>query len=252
MTDQTQTDPPVLTERRTMRWLLGGQVVVALLLKLADAAGMLPSLLAPSSDAPALNRPTQPGDQTRRYQPSNPTQPGAGIDPNMPSQLIVTTQGVDTVTLRGAIAPGDGARIVAELQRIAPTIVTLDSPGGSVSDALEIGRTLRQLEMTTQIAEQSVCLSACPYIFVGGVQRTVAEGARVGVHQHSFGENTMLPAFLATQDIQSGQAEVLAHFDDMGIDLRIMGPALATPSNEIYILNRTELTDWNVVSEGAS
>ncbi|PJI84945.1 hypothetical protein BC777_2939 [Yoonia maricola] len=232
-----------------MRWLLGGQVVIALFLILADVAGMLPTLFNQASDAPALNRPTQPGDQTRRYQPSNPTQPGAGIDPNMPSQLTLTTQRIDTVTLRGAIAPGDGVRITAELQRIAPETVRLDSPGGSVSDALEIGRVLRQLEVATQIADESVCLSACPYIFVGGVQRSTDTGARLGVHQHSFGESTILPAFLATQDIQSGQAEVLAHLDEMGIDLRIMGPALATPANEIYILTQTELTDWNVVSD---
>ena len=86
-------------------------------------------------------------------------------------------------------------------------------------------------------------------MFVGGVDRTVGADARLGVHQHSFGESTMLPAFLATQDIQSGQAKVLAHLDDMGIDLRIMGPALATPANEIYILTTTELADWNVVTK---
>ena len=248
----TEGAPEMPTERRTMRWLLGGQVVVALFLILADVAGMLPALMSPASDAPALNRPTQPGDQTRQYRPSNPTRPGAGIDPNMPSQLTLTTQGLDTVTLRGAIAPGDGVRIVAELQRIAPAVVILDSPGGSVSDALEIGRVIRILEVTTQIPSGNVCLSACPYVFVGGLQRSVDPDGRLGVHQHSFGESTILPAFLATQDIQSGQAEVLAHLDDMGIDLRIMGPALATPANEIYILTQDELTDWNVVSEPES
>lgn len=241
----TQGDPPVQTERRTMRWLLGGQVVVALFLILADVISILPAMLQPGSDAPELTRPTQPGDQTRRYRPSNP---GGGIDPDMPSQLTVSTQGTDTVILRGAIAPGDGARIIAELERIAPAIVLLDSPGGSVMDALTIGRSLRRLALATQINDGSICLSACPYIFVGGTQRRIDEGARLGVHQHSFGESTILPAFLATQDIQSGQAEVLAHLDAMGIDLRIMGPALATPANEIYILSQTELTDWNVIT----
>tara|TARA_R110002020_G_scaffold239934_8_gene452522 strand:+ start:4900 stop:5604 length:705 start_codon:yes stop_codon:yes gene_type:complete len=232
-----------------MRWLLGGQVVVALFLILSDVAGMLPTLLSPGSDAPELNSPTYPGDQTRRYRPSNPTQPGAGIDPDMPSQLTLTTQGTDTVTLRGAISPGDGDRIGAELQRIAPATAVIESPGGSVADALEIGRALRRLGIATRLPDEGVCLSACPYMFVGGVDRTVGTDARLGVHQHSFGESTMLPAFLATQDIQSGQAKVLAHLDDMGIDLRIMGPALATPANEIYILTTTELADWNVVTE---
>jgi len=252
MTEETNTDPPAMTERRTMRWLLGGQVAVAMFLILADVADILPSMFSPASDAPELTRPTQPGDQTRRYKPSNPSQPGAGIDPDMPSQLTLTTRGIDTVDLRGAIAPGDAQRIVAELRRISPAVVTLDSPGGSVADALDIGRALRSLEARTQITGESVCLSACPYIFVGGQERIIDEGGRLGVHQHSFGESTILPAFLATQDIQSGQAEVLAHLDEMGIDLRIMGPALATPANEIYILTQTELDDWKVITEPSS
>lgn len=249
MTDESQTSEPVQSERRTLRWLLGGQVVIALFLILADAGSMLPALFSPGSDAPELNRPTQPGDQTRRYQPSNPTRPGAGIDPNMPSQLTLTDIGSNEITIRGAIAPGDGERISAEIRRVSPTAVTLDSPGGSVSDGLEIGRALRSLGVETKVNDDAVCLSACPYIFVGGTSRTIADSGRLGVHQHSFGESTILPAFLATQDIQSGQAEVLEHLDEMGIDLRIMGPALATPANEIYILTDDELAEWNVVTE---
>ncbi|MDA9865241.1 hypothetical protein N9C96_01050 [bacterium] len=231
-----------------MKWLLGGQVAIALFLVFADAGAMVPKLFEPSSDAPELSRPTQPGDQTRRYSPSNPTQPGVTGDPDTPSRLEITTRGTDEVVLRGAIAPGDGVRTLSELRRIAPDTVTLDSPGGSVADALDIGRFLRDQGMSTQIAEDGVCFSACPYIFVSGVTRTVEDSGRLGVHQHSFGESTILPAFLATQDIQSGQAEVLQHLDDMGIDLRIMGPALATPANEIYILTADELSEWNVVT----
>lgn len=245
MTEDTQSLPP---ERRTLKWLLGVQVFIALALVAADAGSILPDLWNPPSNAPELNRPTQPGDQTRRYKPSNPTQPGAGIDPDMPSQLTLQTVGEGSVLIRGAITPGDGRRITAELQRLAPNDVALDSPGGSVSDALEIGRVVRQLGIDTGIDAGAVCLSACPYIFVGGVTRVVSDEARFGVHQHSYGESTLLPAFLATQDIQSGQAEVLEHFDRMGIDLRIMGPALATPANEIYILSPDELTDWNVIA----
>lgn len=232
-----------------MRWLLGGQIIVALFLILTDVGSMLPTLFTPPSNAPELMRPTQPGDQTRRYRPSNPSSPGTGIDPDMPSQLVLTTDGLDAVTLRGAIAPGDAARINAELNRISPQRVTLDSPGGSVLDAVAIGRLLRILGVTTQIEDVGVCFSACPYVFVGGAERRVEDGGRLGVHQHSFGESTILPAFLATRDIQSGQAQILDHLDKMGIDLRLMGPAMATPANEIYILSDKELLDWNVISD---
>ncbi|MEM8656616.1 MAG: hypothetical protein AAGF22_00855 [Pseudomonadota bacterium] len=248
MTSDAKLRDTTRAQRRTFKWLLGGQVFLAVLLVLSDAGTMVPQLLTMPSAAPELDRPTRPGDQTRRYRPSDPSLPGQSLGRDMPSQLTITSESSDTVSLRGAIAPGDGARISSELRLSKPSVVTLDSVGGSVTDALEIGRSLRSLGVETQIIDEAVCFSACPYIFVGGTTRVVAETGRLGVHQHSVGSSTILPAFLVTQEIQSGQAEVLEHLDGMGIDLRIMGPVLATPADEIYILTQTELEDWNVIS----
>lgn len=235
---------------RVMRWLLGAQIVLAALLIVIDLAPSVPGLLAPSQ-APELDRPTGPGDQVRHYRPGRPATPGPGVDPDMPRRLVaedVTIDGTIALRIRGAIAQGDGTRIVEELRTTRPALVLLDSPGGSVSDALAIGRALRDIGAETRLANDAVCFSACPYIFVGGTTRSVAESARLGVHQHAFGESTILPAFLAVEDIQRGQAGVLTHLADMGIDLRIMGPSMATPADEIYILTPEELSDWNVVT----
>ncbi|MFO6465634.1 hypothetical protein ACK8OR_14665 [Jannaschia sp. KMU-145] len=250
MTDEAAPAAKTHPERRTLRWLLGGQIAIAAVLVLIDLAPAVPGLMSPS-DAPALDRPTRPGDQTRRYRPRNPAHPGPGVDPDMPRRLILSTVEGDrpAVLLRGAVEPGDGERIVRALEAEAAELVQLDSPGGSVSDALDIGRTIRALGLDTALAPGAVCFSACPYMFTGGVARTVSEDARLGVHQHSFGESTLLPAFLAVEDVQRGQAEVLAHLDAMGIDLGIMGPAMATPADEIYILTGEELVDWDVVTE---
>lgn len=237
--------------RQTVRWLLSAQVVLALLLVLADLAPSLPGLVSPSRQ-PEMDLPTRPGDQTRRYRPRNPANPGPGVSPDMPRRLLAETVEIDGtpgLRLRGAIAPGDGARVIETLRTDQPVIVTLNSPGGSVMDALEIGRVIREIGAATRLEGAAVCFSACPYMFVGGTTRAASEAARLGVHQHSFGESTLLPAFLAVEDIQQGQAEVLTHLDAMGIDLRLMGPALATPADEIYILTAEELVDWNLVTE---
>ena len=94
-----------------------------------------------------------------------------------------------------------------------------------------------------------VCLSACPYILASGVERQVHKDAYVGVHQHSYGESTVLPAFLAIEDIQRGQGEVMEYLDAMGIDLRLMQHALATPPQEIYILIPEELERYALATE---
>ncbi|MGC3936857.1 ATP-dependent Clp protease proteolytic subunit [Roseobacter sp. EG26] len=237
--------------KRALRWLLTGQIALALGLIIIDIGPAVPRFLSPSSQ-PELDLRTSPGDQTRRYRTRDPSNPGPGIDPDMPSRLRaeeVEIDGTTALQLRGAIAPGDASRIVDELRSTAPATLLLDSPGGSVSDALEIGRAVREIGAETRLLDNTVCLSACPYIFVGGVKRSIAENARIGVHQHAFGESTILPAFLAVEDIQRGQAEVLMHLDTMGIDLRIMGPAMATPADEIYILTSDELVTWNVTSD---
>ena len=242
--------PKEPAERRTMRWLLGGQIVLAILLVFIDLGPVLPTLFS-GTNAPGMTQPVQPGDQRRRYDPSAPTQPGGDVDPDMPRRLLAlpVTEGDQTgLSLRGVIAPGDGLRIMTELRNAKPDFVSLDSPGGSVSDALAIGRVLRETGAATKLESGTICLSACPYIFVGGTDRTVDENARFGVHQHSFGESTILPAFLATEDIQRGQAEVLDHLVAMGVDLRLMGPAMATPADEIYILTAAELSEWQVVT----
>lgn len=236
---------------RWMSWLLGSQIALAALLVGIDLAPKLPGMLSPGSTAPKLDQPIRPGDQTRLFRPDRTRTPAPGIGPDMPRRLMaasVTVDGATGLSLRGAIEPGDAERLLPQLRDENPAFVTLDSPGGSVSDALALGRAVRDIGAETRLESGTGCYSACPYIFAGGVTRVIADGAQLGVHQHSFGESTILPAFLAVEDIQRGQADVLDHLVEMGIDLQIMGPALATPADEIYVLSSEELSDWNVVT----
>ena len=80
-----------------------------------------------------------------------------------------------------------------------------------------------------------------------GTSRDVPEDASVGVHQHFFGESTLLPAFVAVEDIQRGQGEVMTYLDQMGIDPLVMQHALVTPPDEIYLLLPEELTRYRFV-----
>lgn len=246
------TSPDSSGERRVLKGLLIALILAAGALLTLDLIPSAPGLLDPSQ-APTLDLPTRPGDQTRRYEPEEPWRRGPGTSLDMPRRLttapVERENGQSGLQLRGVIAPGDAQGIAEIIARNAPDFVLLDSPGGSVNDALELGRLLRGLGTETQLAENSVCFSACPYVFVGGVIRSVHDSAQLGVHQHSFGKSQFLPAFLAVEDVQRGQAQVLAHLTDMGVNLGIMGPAMATPADEIYILSQNELTDWQVVTE---
>jgi hypothetical protein len=245
-----------MTAAGAIKGILVLQIGIAAILFSRDIATVLPRLsLAPA--APALTQPVRPGDQTRRYDPrfapAGPAAPGTGLPDagDMPARLRFTLlPDGTTVALTGEIAQGDAARLTDWLiGRDTPGRVQLNSTGGSVSDALDIGRMLRDAGAATEVTQDAICLSACPYILAAGTDRTVHRDAAVGVHQHYFGENTALPAFLAVEDIQRGQAEVMGYLDDMGIDPLLMRPALATPPGDIYILLPEELDRYRLATE---
>jgi hypothetical protein len=70
-----------------------------------------------------------------------------------------------------------------EALRQAPRArIVLDSPGGAVLPALEIGRLIRQRRLATQIPEGGLCASACGLIWLAGAPRDLSPRALVGFH----------------------------------------------------------------------
>lgn len=246
-----------MSVRGALRFVLVVQMVLAGGLLARDFLEVAPTLALPAR-APAFDAPVAPGDQTRRFAPvRRPFRPGTpvpGFDAaDMPSRLLIEERPDGRVRLTGEIVEGDADRFAEWLagrgEAPLPEAVLLHSPGGSVSDAIAIGRALRMAGLATTMEAGAVCLSACPYMLAGGVARTVSRTAKVGVHQHYYGEQTFLPAFLAVEDIQRGQAAVVVYLDDMGIDLRLMAPAMATPPEDIYLLLPDELRDYRLATE---
>lgn len=232
----------------TRRWL-GGililQLVLAGFLVLGElrkgGTGLTLPRLGPSS--PSMDQPVQPGDQTRRFT-DRPSLPGRQ-DP-LPDRLtLIERDGI--WHLEGAIQPGDADRITRQWASVTGAL-HLNSPGGSVEDAVQLGRAIRLQGLDTQVDTGAICLSACPYLLAGGTTRIVQENGSVGVHQHYFGESTILPAFVAVESIQRGQGRVMQYLDSMGIDTRIMQHALLTGPDDIYILTPEQLTEYQMVT----
>ena len=243
---------------RVLQAMLVVQIALAGLIIAGDFGRVLPGLFR-SDPAPPAAVPVRPGDQTRRYAPRDlPRERPAGPDfprsDSVPARLQFTeteTDGRKTLLLEGAIEPGDSARFADYLEQRAtlPDQIALHSPGGSVTDALEIGRMIRTAALPTLMHGGAACFSACPYILAAGTERRVNRSALVGVHQHYFGESTLLPAFVAVESIQHGQGEVLDYLAEMGIDLRLSAKAMQTPPASIYILLEEELTEFALATE---
>lgn len=244
---------------RMLRAMLAAQCALALVVVATDLpADIFGGFAGSGPRAPAPDVPVSPGNQTRQFDPArlytDKLPPGAPAGENMPSRLLFTTATVggraDGVALTGQIAEGDARRLGDWLRALPrpPSVIALHSPGGVVDEALQIGRMAREMEVAVVVEAGAICFSACPYILAGGAVREVSRAAHVGVHQHYFGENTYLPAFLMVSDIQAGQGAVMDYLGEMGIDPMLMAKALVTPPDDIYILLPEELERFGLAT----
>jgi hypothetical protein len=229
------------TVARVFTGVLAFQLVIAGLLILGDSRSDTPmGLPGLGPSAPRLGEPVTPGDQRRTYRPrrDRPTVVPDRVPGKMPDRLTLLREDDGTYRLEGTIDAGDAPRVIDLLADAdpAPETLVLQSPGGSVRDALALGRHLRHAGIGTRVLRGEICFSACPYLLVGGATRDIDPDASVGLHQHDFGESVLLPAAFAVEDIQRGQAEVMGFLIEMGIDPAVMQHAMATPPSEIYVL----------------
>jgi hypothetical protein len=150
--------------------------------------------------------------------------------------------------------------------------VVLDSGGGSVLDAIIIGRRWRALGLRTTVGTvaqgeaddkgpgrrtilpDASCESMCVFLLLSGSMRTVPHGAHVRVHQIWMGDRAddAKAASYSAQDLMIVQRDIgrLAKYTfDMGGSGDLLTLALSVPPWEpLHELSRAELRLTNVVT----
>jgi len=101
--------------------------------------------------------------------------------------LVRADSGACVVALQGPITYETSFKFDEVVERsnklgcVKPTLM-LESPGGLVSDGTKMGEEVR--EQGFQTVTRYECASACAFIFLGGVERTlVGSRAQIGLHQ---------------------------------------------------------------------
>ncbi len=134
-------------------------------------------------------------------------------------------------------------------------LVDLDSPGGDVIEAMQIGRLIRKEFLTTRVMPGHECVSACVFILQAGVIRIPALGSHVEVHRPKFD-----PIYFA--DLKPDQARTT--YNRMVEDLRKyfvgeMGGSdeafrliMTTPSDQLRALSFTELKELGLNGQDPS
>lgn len=85
----------------------------------------------------------------------------------------------------GGITAGDAARVRSQLSRKKYSEIWLYSGGGNLAEGVKIGTYLRQSGAFVRVKKGDYCVSACTVAFLGGLFRTIDEGASYEVHAYS-------------------------------------------------------------------
>ena len=158
--------------------------------------------------------------------------------------LSIELLGGGVLMLSGTIVPGAAASFADEIARRGDYVetVALNSPGGSVEDALVIGRLIRESGFSTAVGDGALCGSSCPLVLAGGVERIVSDNAAVGVHQIYAGAGgDDIGSAQAMSDAQSITARIARYLGEMGIDPLVWINAMETPPDRLYFLTMDEM-----------
>ena len=150
----------------------------------------------------------------------------------------------------GTIHPGTAKVFAEEVDKRGSYIktVVLHSPGGSVTDALEMGRLIRKKNFATLVEGGRYCASSCPLVFAGGVERRAGDKASIGVHQVSaLGPNGSGAGSMA--DAQRISAVCQKYLRDMGVDLQVWTHAMETPAAKLYTFKKDELITLKLATD---
>jgi len=115
-------------------------------------------------------------------------------------------------------------------------ILVLNSPGGDVQNGLLIADDVYTKGMSTVIASDSVCASACAYVFFAGRNRIVQ--GRLGVHQISGN--------VGLGDAQLNISDILDTLNKYGVDARIFPIMFRTSSDDIHFFSPDEIKQFGI------
>jgi hypothetical protein len=164
-------------------------------------------------------------------------------DPTLRDKMTFELVGDGRLMATGTIMFGTADWFAAEVAKRGTYIktVVLRSPGGSVRDALAMGRLIRDKKFATEVESGRYCASSCPLVFAGGVERHAASNAAIGVHEVAAVGGDDLSAAASMEDAQQISAECQQYLRDMGIDLEVWIHAMETPREELYYFQPAEL-----------
>jgi len=122
--------------------------------------------------------------------------------------------------------------------------VDADSTGGEVFAGMEIGRLLRRAGASLSVGKGAACISACVFALIGAASRSVADGARVGIHRPSLGGPGNDPR------VESMSGAIALYADEMKVSRGLIDDMMAVPADRIRFLTPADLARYGIRTAG--
>jgi hypothetical protein len=139
----------------------------------------------------------------------------------------------DYILIKGEINPDDDKIFRNIAFSMEKAIVLLDSPGGALKPALEIGKAIRLKNFGTAVPETS-CTSSCAIIWLAGTPRFLSKKAKIGFHS-AYVENKDGKKQPATV----GNALVGSYLNSLGLNEKIVTFVTISGPEEVKWLDKT-------------
>ena len=169
-----------------------------------------------------------------------------------------TTACAFTVKLRGVI---DGSRLQLvrhalqrrdtvrhALHRDVDFHVDVDSPGGEIFATLEIGRLMRAEGASIAVGPGASCLSACVFLLMGAIERTISGDARVGIHRPSLRAPQAGGPRPASEDtiVAAMSEQLVLYAQQMHVPRTIIDALMLVPPDRVKLLSASELAAYGI------
>jgi hypothetical protein len=237
-----------------LRWLYRGLVVAAVAVLGLDMYQRADLPDAGFENSPGVEQPAAtPLPDTRTAPDWRKMLPLRHADASLSAKMTFDLVDGGRLNAFGTIMPGTAKAFAAEVEKRGGYIKTvmLRSPGGSVQDALAMGRLIRKRNLATEVEARHYCASSCPLVFAGGIERRAGAKAAIGVHQVFAPQQPGLEQADQMADAQRISATVQGYLRDMGVDLGVWIDAMQTPKERLYYFTPKELVDLKLATQAA-
>ncbi len=230
-----------------LRWLYRGLLaatLAVLVLDYSDLQGAMAERNAPltTTDLPSTEQPSAQPLPARTKEGGRRAAPLRQADGKLREKMSFDLAADGRLMAVGTITPGTAAAFADEVAKRGSYVktVVLHSPGGSVQDALAMGRLIRDKKFATEVEDNRYCASSCPLVFAGGVERRAGPKAAIGVHQ-VFAVQADMSQSDGMDSAQRISADCQNYLHDMGVDLTVWVHAMETPRDNLFYFKPDEL-----------